>query len=65
MIGGFALVAFPATYGVSGVMTFIVNHDGVVYQKDLGPNTTQLAKSMKRYDPDQTWARAEAVSSKR
>ena len=45
MIGGFALVAFPAQYGVSGVMTFIVNHDGVVYQKDLGANTTQRRPS--------------------
>ena len=64
MIGGFALVAYPATYGVSGIMTFIVNQDGVVYQKDLGPKTTQLANAMKLYNPDQTWARAEAVSSK-
>ena len=44
MIGGFALVAFPAQYGASGVMTFIVNHDGVVYQKDLGPKTATLAR---------------------
>jgi len=65
MIGGFALVAYPATYGVSGIMTFIVNQDGIVYQKDLGPKTTQLANAMKIYNPDQTWARAEAVSSKR
>jgi hypothetical protein len=65
MIGGFALVAYPATYGVSGIMTFIVNQDGVVYQKDLGPKTAQLATAMKIYNPDQTWAQAEAVSSKR
>jgi hypothetical protein len=55
MIGGFALVAYPARYGSSGIMTFIVNHDGVVYQKDLGPRTTELAKSMTRFNPDETW----------
>ena len=58
MIGGFALVAFPAQYGNSGVMTFIVNHDGVVYQKDLGPDTGAIARAMKRYDPDSTWKKA-------
>jgi hypothetical protein len=46
MIGGFALVAFPAQYGNSGVMTFIVNHEGVVYQKDLGPDTASIARAM-------------------
>jgi hypothetical protein len=61
MIGGFALVAYPAQYGVSGVMTFIVNHDGIVYQKDLGPRTRELARAMKRYDPDKTWEKAEPV----
>jgi len=55
MIGGFALVAFPAQYGVSGVMTFLVNHEGVVYQKDLGPDTAALARAMKTFDPDTTW----------
>jgi hypothetical protein len=55
MIGGFALVAFPAQYGASGVMTFIVNHDGVVYQKDLGPNTSTLARQMKLFEPDKGW----------
>jgi hypothetical protein len=55
MIGGFALVAYPAKYGVSGIMTFIVNHDGIVYQKDLGPDTSREAKEMARYDPDQSW----------
>jgi hypothetical protein len=58
MIGGFALVAYPAEYGASGVMTFIVNHDGVVYQKDLGPNTTVIARKMTGYDPDKTWKSA-------
>ncbi len=65
MIGGFALVAYPATYGVSGIMTFIASHDGVVYQKDLGPKTAQLATAMKTYNPDRTWSEAEGVSSKR
>ena len=54
MIGGFALVAFPEEYGVSGVMTFIVNHDGVVWEKDLGKETEKLAGAMKRFDPDKT-----------
>jgi Protein of unknown function (DUF2950) len=65
MIGGFALVAFPARYGVSGIMTFIVSHDGVVYQKDLGPKTTQIAEAMKTYNPDPTWRKAEPDPSKR
>lgn len=55
MIAGFALVAFPARYGVSGVMTFIVNHDGVVYQKDLGPDTDEIAAKMTLFDPDPSW----------
>jgi hypothetical protein len=54
-IGGFAVVAYPAKFGNSGVMTFVVNHDGVVYQKDLGQNTEKIAKAMKKYDPDKTW----------
>jgi hypothetical protein len=58
MIGGFALVAFPAQYGVSGVMTFMVNHDGVVYQKDLGPNTAALAEAIKQFNPDAGWTKA-------
>ena len=57
MIGGFALVAFPAQYGVSGVMTFIVNQDGIVYQKDLGPNTAALARAIKQFNPDSSWTR--------
>jgi len=55
MIGGFALVAYPAQYGSSGIMTFIVNYDGVVYQKDLGPQTTTQAQSITKFDPDETW----------
>jgi len=56
MIGGFALVAYPAEYGNSGVMTFIVNHEGKVFQKDLGKNTAATAGAMKEYNPDSTWA---------
>jgi hypothetical protein len=59
MMGGFALVAFPAQYGVSGVMTFIVNHEGVVYQKDLGPNSAAIARAIKRFNPDSTWKKVE------
>lgn len=55
MIGGFALVAYPAQYGNSGVMTFIVNHEGKVFQKDLGKNTSAAAAAMKEYSPDKTW----------
>jgi hypothetical protein len=58
MIGGFAVVAYPARYGTSGVMTFIVSQEGVVYQKDLGPDTASAAKRMKRFNPDRTWQRA-------
>ena len=56
MIGGFALVAWPADYGNSGIMTFIVNQQGRVYQKDLGPKTAKIAAKMKAYDPDETWS---------
>jgi hypothetical protein len=55
MIGGFALVAAPADYGVTGVMTFIVSHDGIVYQKDLGDRTLEAFQAMERYNPDSTW----------
>jgi Protein of unknown function (DUF2950) len=55
MIGGFALVAYPAEYRNSGVMTFIVNHAGTVFQKDLGPNTAQVAERMTAFNPDKTW----------
>ncbi len=56
MIGGFALVAWPAGYGETGVMTFIVNQQGRVYQKDLGADTLKAAAKMKVYDPDKTWS---------
>jgi Protein of unknown function (DUF2950) len=55
MIGGFALAAAPAEYRVTGVMTFIVGPDGVVYQKDLGPDTLKTFQSMDKYNPDKTW----------
>jgi len=55
MIGGFALAAYPAQYGVSGVMTFLINQDGIVYQKDLGPDTTKIARRMTEFNPDTTW----------
>ena len=55
MIGGFAMVAWPAEYGVSGVQTLIVNHQGVVYEKDLGPQTATLARQITRFNPDKTW----------
>ena len=60
MIGGFALVAFPAKYGVSGVMTFIVNHQGVINQKGLGKDTEKLARAVQTYNPDNTWKKVEA-----
>lgn len=55
MIGGFALIAYPAEYGVSGIKTFIVNHRGVVYEKDLGPATGTSALRTTRFNPDKTW----------
>jgi len=58
MIGGFAVVASPAEFGNSGVMTFVVNHDGNVFQKNLGANTSAIARSMKEYNPDKTWTAA-------
>lgn len=57
MIGGFGLVAYPAEYGNSGVMSFIVNHSGVVLQKDLGPNTARIASRMTEFNPDPAWRR--------
>ena len=55
MIGGFALAAAPAQYRVTGVQTFIVSHDGVVYEKDLGSDTLKIFQSMDQYNPDKTW----------
>jgi len=59
MIGGFALVAWPAEHRVTGVKTFMVNHDGIVYQKDLGPETAKIASSITSYNPDKTWHRTD------
>jgi hypothetical protein len=55
MIGGFALVAAPAEYGVTGVKTFMVSHDGIVYEKDFGPKTLAEFQKMERFNPDQSW----------
>ena len=57
MTGGFAIVAFPAAYRSSGVKTFIVNHYGMIYEKDLGPRTTAIASAIKAYDQDSSWDR--------
>jgi hypothetical protein len=57
LLGGFALIAHPASYGASGVMTFLVNQDGVVFEKDLGPKTATSAQAIKLFDPDETWKR--------
>jgi Protein of unknown function (DUF2950) len=57
MIGGFALVAWPAEYGVSGVQTFIVDHEGLVYGKDLGTSSVALVRAMTRFNPDKSWTR--------
>jgi|SRR5580698_945436 hypothetical protein len=59
MIGGFALVAVPAQYRVTGVMTFMVSYDGVVFQKDLGPDSVSIVQKMERYNPDKTWQRTD------
>ena len=61
LIGGFAVIAYPARYGASGVMTFIVNHDGAVYQKDLGKNTAVLAAAITTFNPDPSWKRPQIV----
>jgi DUF2950 family protein len=62
MIGGFALVAYPAEYGNSGVMTFIVNYAGTVFQKDLGERTERLAERMTSFNPDQTWKKIDVTA---
>jgi hypothetical protein len=63
MIGGFALVAWPAKYRATGVMTFLVSNDGIVYQKDLGPDTAKIAAAMTRYNPDEGWVATEDEES--
>jgi hypothetical protein len=62
MIGGFALIAYPAEYGNSGVMTFMVNHAGIVYQKDLGERTEIAARRITLFDPDQTWKKVDVAN---
>jgi hypothetical protein len=62
MTDGFALVAWPASFGASGIMTFVVDQDGVVFQKDLGTGTAAAAASITRFDPDLTWARVDVTS---
>lgn len=62
MMGGFALIAYPAEYGNSGVMTFVVNHSGTVYQKDLGRRTGSIAKRIEVFDPDQTWKKVDVAA---
>jgi hypothetical protein len=59
MIGGFGLLATPMEYGVSGIKTFIVSHDGLVYEKDLGPSSLNAAKAINRFNPDDTWRRTD------
>ena len=63
MIGGFALIAFPAQYRNTGVKTFMVSHDGVVYEKDLGPKTGELANQIELFNPDRTWTPVEGDGS--
>jgi hypothetical protein len=55
MVLGFALVAYPAEYGNSGVMTFVVNQQDIIYEKDFGPETAKIAGAMASYDPDKSW----------
>ncbi|SEM22931.1 Protein of unknown function [Syntrophus gentianae] len=62
MILGFGLIAYPAKYGSSGVMTFLVNQQGAVYQKDLGKNTAEEAAAIRAYDPDRTWRKVEGTT---
>jgi hypothetical protein len=59
MTRGFAFLAYPAAYANSGMMSFIVGRDGILYQKDLGSKTAELANALREYDPDKTWARVE------
>ena len=59
MIGGFALIAWPAEYGNSGITTFLINHDGAVYEKDLGKNTSKIASRATTFNPDDTWKKVE------
>jgi hypothetical protein len=62
LIGGFAAIAWPVAYGVSGVMTFMVNYQGVVYQQDLGPQTAQRAMAIASFNPDKGWQKADTTA---
>lgn len=62
MTNSFALIARPAFYGAPGIVSFIVNQGGIVFQKDLGPNTAAVAAAMKLFDPDLSWARIDMVN---
>ena len=64
MIGGFALIAYPDEYRNSGVMTFMVNHDGAVFQKDLGPDTENIAEAMTAFNPDKSWTKVDVTEGK-
>jgi hypothetical protein len=64
MIGGFALVAYPAKYASAGITTFIANHDGAVYEKDLGDNTEKAALTMKLFNPDRSWKKVDEKIAK-
>jgi Protein of unknown function (DUF2950) len=65
MIGGFAMVAYPAEYRNSGVMTFVVNYDGTVFEKDLGPDTADIAEHMTSFNPDSTWKKVDTSEATR
>lgn len=64
MILGFALLAYPAEYGNAGVMTFIVNHEGIIYEKNLGRDSKRKAEAMKLFDPDKTWKKVGETAEK-
>ncbi len=61
MVLGFAMIAYPAVYGTSGVMTFIVNQEGVIYEKNLGPDTSKLAGAVTVFNPDPQWKRLNSI----
>ena len=61
MIGGFAIIAYPAEYGNSGITTFMVNHDGTVFEKDLGPETAMRARKIESFAPDQGWSKTDTT----
>jgi len=65
MILGFAIIAYPAEYGNSGIMTFIVNQEGTIYQKKLGKNTTRIAEALKIFDPDKTWTKVGGIAKQK